>query len=320
VSEAAAPGESTSGTRVSGLEDTQGRLRLSFTRVDTFEQCPRRFRYQYVDGLPQAPAPQLSFGSSLHATLEWLYDRKHPVLPSLEETLQALFDTWESAGYEDVDREEQLVAYAHARRIISDQHARIAQQGFRLPVAVEAWFELPFDDDVVVVGAIDRIDAHDDGTLHVVDYKTNRRARTRSQVRDSLQLAIYALAAEDLYGRRPSTVALDFIVPGVTVIVPIEELDLAAVPRRIATVARRIREGEDTPTPNRLCDWCDFKDICPAWVGDAGVVIEGDDAPATLGRACKERDRLRRSLERDTRRMSQLEAAIARLTGESSDA
>ena len=44
------------------LSDDTGRLRLSFTRVDTFEQCPRRFRYQYVDGLPQAPAPQLSFG------------------------------------------------------------------------------------------------------------------------------------------------------------------------------------------------------------------------------------------------------------------
>jgi hypothetical protein len=73
------------------LDDT-GRLRLSFTRVDTFERCPRLFRYQYVDGLPQAPAPQLSFGSSIHAALEWLYDRKHPVLPSLEELHQTLYD------------------------------------------------------------------------------------------------------------------------------------------------------------------------------------------------------------------------------------
>ncbi len=298
---------------MSVLEDDQGRLRLSFTRVDTFEQCPRRFRYQYVDGLPQTPAPQLSFGSSLHAALEWLYDRKHPVLPSLDDTLQALFDRWDTAGYVDVDREEQLVAYEHARRILSAQHDRIMQQGFRLPVSVEAWFELPFEDDVVVVGAIDRIDAHEDGSLHVIDYKTNRRARTRSQVRGSLQLAIYALATENLYGRRPSTVALDFIVPGVTVTVPVEELDLDAVPRRLADVARRIRSGEDTPTPNRLCDWCDFKDICPAWVADIGELVEGDDAPATLGRALRERERLRRSLERDTKRMSQLEMGIARL-------
>lgn len=303
---------------VDPLRDADGRLRLSYTRVDTFENCPRRFRYQYVDGLPQAPAPQLSFGSSLHAALEWLYDRKHPVLPTLEETLQALFERWESDGYAEVDRGEQLSAYEHARRILRDLHSRIEKEGFRLPAAVEAWFELSFADDVVVVGAIDRIDAHDDGSLHVIDYKTNRRARTRSQVRGSLQLAIYALATRDLYGRLPETVALDFIVPGVTVTVPVSELDLDAVPARLAAVATRIRSGEDTPTPNRLCDWCDFRAICPAWSGD--VHVSADDAvgtedggPSTLGRAVQERDRLARSLVRDARRLRQLETAIERL-------
>jgi putative RecB family exonuclease len=293
------------------LRDASGRLRLSFTRVDTFEQCPRRFRYQYIDGLPQAPAPQLSFGSSLHATLEWLYDRKHPVLPTLDDTLQALYDRWEKEGYVDSERSEQLSAYEHARRILTDLHARIQREGFRLPAAVEAWFELPFPDDVVVVGAIDRIDVDEDGSLHVIDYKTNRRARTRSQVKGSLQLAIYALATRELYGRLPRAVALDFVVPGVTVTVPIEELDLDSVPARLAAVAERIRAGEDTPTPNRLCDWCDFRDICPAWA-EPGAATE----PGTFGRAIQERDRLQRSVARDARRLLQLESAIERLGAE----
>jgi putative RecB family exonuclease len=305
------------GDVIDPLLDAHGRLRLSFTRVDTFEQCPRRFRYQYVDGLPQAPAPQLSFGSSLHATLEWLYDRKHPVLPSLEETLQALFDAWRSEGYSEVARSEQMTAYEHARQVITEMHARIGRTGFRLPAAVEAWFELPVAADIVVVGAIDRIDAHEDGSLHVIDYKTNRRARTRGQVQGSLQLAIYALATRELYGRLPETVALDFIVPGVTVTVPVADLDLDAVPARLAEVAARIRSGEDAPTPNRLCDWCDFRAICPAWIGDPGVEgTAGSDEPSTLGRAVRERERLSRSLVRDARRLRQLEAGIARLSAE----
>ena len=165
-----------------------------------------------------------------------------------------------------------------------------------------------------MVGAIDRIDAHDDGSLHVVDYKTNRRARTRAQVRGSLQLAIYALATEELYGRRPATVALDFIVPGVLVTVPVEELELDAVPARLASVARRIRSGEETPVPNRLCDWCDFKDVCPVWA--EGSVHPDGDEPQSLGRALKERDRLGRSLVRDAKRLRQLDAAIARIQEE----
>jgi putative RecB family exonuclease len=286
------------------LTDDAGRLRLSFTRIDTFEQCPRRFRYQYVDALPSRPAPQLSFGSSVHAVLEWLFDRKHPVLPSVEETLDALKQRWESTGYVDVPREQQLEAYAHARQVVSDFHARVAAVGFRLPAATEQWFELPFPDQVVVVGAIDRVDVDPDGSLRVLDYKTSRRARTRGQVARSLQLAIYALAARELYGRLPATVALDFVVPGLTVEIPVDELDLADVPRRVAEVARRVRAREDAPTPNRLCDWCDFRDLCPAWEGDG---------EATLGRALRDRESLGRSLARDVRRLRQLDATLAAL-------
>ena len=295
---------------IDGVAGADGRLRLSFTRVDTFERCPRRFRYQYVDGLPQAPAPQLSFGSSIHSVLEWLYDRKHPVLPTLDETLQTLFDSWDTSGYAESDREVQLQAYEHARAVIAAFHARVVSDGLRLPAATEAWFELPIDDDIVVVGAIDRIDVDDDGALHVVDYKTNRKARTRAQVRSSLQLAIYALAVEELYGRLPVSVALDFVVPGVCVRVATDELDLSAVPGRLREVARRIRAGEDTPTPHRLCDWCDFQSICPAWVGPGGMPVDGE----VLGRAMRERDRLRRTLVREGRRLRQLDEAVARLS------
>lgn len=292
------------------LLDATDRLRLSFTRVDTFEQCPRRFRYQYVDGLPQAPAPQLSFGSSIHGALEWLYDRKHPELPTLEATLQALYEAWDSTGYAEVDRAEQMRAYAHARTVVSAFHSRVVAEGFQLPAATEAWFELPVGEDIVVVGAIDRIDVDAEGHLHVIDYKTNRRARSRAQVRSSLQLAIYALATRELFGRLPASVALDFVVAGVRVSVPVEELDLDAVPGRLTAAAQRIRSGEDTPTPNRLCDWCDFRAICPAWTE---MRPPTPDEVGPLGRAVLERDRLRRSVVRDARRLRQLESAVDRL-------
>lgn len=299
------------------LRDDAGRLRLSFTRVDTFERCPRRFRYQYVDGLPQAPAPQLSFGTSIHTTLEWLYDRKHPVLPTLEDTLRALYDAWESEGYAERDRDEQLAAYEHARAIITRFHARVAAQGFRSPAATEAWFELPVGDDIVIVGAIDRIDVDDDGALHVIDYKTNRQARPVAQVRGSLQLAIYALATRELLGRLPATVGLDFVVPGTVVRVPTEDLPLDTVVPRLEAVAARIIAGEDTPTPHRLCDWCDFRAVCPAWA-PRGEDADGD-AVTVLGRAVLERDALRRSLVRDARRLQQLDAAVVRLDAELRD-
>jgi putative RecB family exonuclease len=292
------------------LTDSQGRLRLSFTRISTFEQCPWKFRAQYVDGIPSRPAPQLSFGTSIHAVLEWLYDRKHPVLPTLEETLQALYDRWETDGYAEVDREEQLAAYRHAREVITAFHQRLTQDGFTLPAATEAWFELPFAPEVVVVGAIDRVDVDREGRLHVVDYKTNRRAKQRRDVIGSLQLALYALATQELYGQLPATVALDFVVPGIQVRVATEELDLAGVPARVAAVAARIRAGEAAATPNRLCDWCDVRGICPQW---------DESSEPVIGRALQERDTLQRRIVRDVTRLRQLESGLERLAGADAD-
>jgi len=288
----------------SGPFDAEGRVRLSFTRIDTLEQCARRFRYAYVDRLPTPPSPALSFGSSVHAVLEWLHGRKVPSVPEDEELLAALYERWDQRGFAEVPREEQLRYYGQAKDLLLHHRDGLRATGIRPPAGVEAWFELEFD-DAVVVGSIDRVDVDDEGRLHVIDYKTNRRAKSRRDVARSLQLAIYALACEDLYGHLPATVTLQFVAAGgVSVTVPVEEVDVAGVPARVAAAAARVRAGDDRPTPNNLCGWCDFRAICPAWEGEG---------PEVLGPAVAELERLRRSIVRDAARLRSLEDAVERL-------
>ncbi|HEX9766842.1 MAG TPA: PD-(D/E)XK nuclease family protein, partial [Nitriliruptorales bacterium] len=145
-----------------------GRVRLSFSRIDTLESCPQAFRYSYIDQLPGAPAPALSFGSSIHSALEAFYDRKLPDAPTEDELLAMLYDAWDSTGYRDLDREEQVRHYRHAQRVLRRFHRRAAPD-YHLPVKTEAWFEMPVGDRAIVVGSIDRVD-HRDGELHIVDY------------------------------------------------------------------------------------------------------------------------------------------------------
>lgn len=288
------------------LIDGQGRVRLSFSRIDTYRTCPRQFRYAYVDRLPGVPSPHLSFGSSIHAALEAFYDRKLPACPPVEELLAALYEAWDQSGFRELPRDEQLAYYRHAQQVLRRFHQRVAPT-YRLPVATEAWFELPIGYEAVVVGSIDRVDVDDDGDLHVIDYKTNRKAKPRERVAGSLQLAIYALACRHLYGALPRTVSLDFVVPGVVVSVDLDELDLDAARQAVLDTAAAVRAAVYHPTPNRLCDWCDFRSICPAW--------EGDPAEA-LGPATRELDRLRRQVTRDVRTLRELEAGVARLAAE----
>lgn len=285
------------------LIDEDGRVRLSFSRIDTFQRCPAQFHFSYIDRLPGVPGPHLSFGTSIHAALEAFYDRKLPECPSEDELLQFLFENWETEGFEQLPREDQISFYRHAQDVLRRFHRR-EHEHYRLPAAVEAWFELPVGDHAIVVGSIDRVDIDEDGNLYVIDYKTNRKVKNRARVAGSLQLAIYALACEHLYGRLPVAVSLDFVVAGLEVRVPIEDIDLDAARTAVIDTAAAIRADAFPATPNRLCDWCDFRAVCPAWEGEG---------PDVLGPAVTELERLRRQVRRDVASMRALEVAVDRL-------
>ena len=287
-----------------------GRVRLSFSRIDTLENCPQAFRYSYIDQLPGVPAPALSFGSSIHAALEAFYDRKLPDPPTEDELLEMLYDAWDSSGYRHLDRDEQVRHYRHAQRVLRQFHRRAAPT-YHLPVKTEAWFEMPVGERALVVGSIDRVD-HRDGELHVVDYKTNRQAKSRQHVAKSLQLAVYALACEHLYGRLPKSVALDFVVADIVVAVDIDDIDLDDARARIDAAAGTVLAGDYTPTPGWLCDWCDFRSICPAWPDDA--------AEEALGDLEQRAARLRRQVTRSVAELRAVEAGLERVRGELADA
>jgi putative RecB family exonuclease len=293
------------------LIDAQGRVRLSFSRIDAYQNCPRKFRYAYIDRLPGKPGPHLSFGTSIHSALEAFYDRKLPECPSVDDLLGFLYDTWDSTGFRDLPREEQVSFYRHAQDVLRRFHQRAAAT-YRLPADTEAWFELPVDYEAVVVGSIDRVDVDDDGRLHVIDYKTNRKVKNRQRVAGSLQLSIYALACRHLYGRLPATVCLDFVVPGVEVRVDVDDLDLDGAREAVLATAAAVRAERYDPTPNPLCDWCDFRSLCPAW----GPSDDGRH----LGDAVAETRRLRRQLRRDVRTLRELEDGVTRLAQEVRDA
>jgi RecB family exonuclease len=288
------------------LIDGQGRVRLSFSRIDSYRTCPRKFRYAYVDKLPGRPGPALSFGTSVHNALEAFYDRKLPACPSEDELLGFLYDGWEHHGFVELPREEQVGYYRHAQDVLRRFHRRAAPT-YRLPVATEAWFELPIAYEAVVVGSIDRVDVDDDGRFHVIDYKTNRKVRDRARVAKSLQLSIYALACQHLYGALPATVTLDFVVPGVQVTATLDELDLDAAREAVLSTAAAVRAEIYPPEPNRLCDWCDFRALCPAWP---------DDPAESLGAVTVELQARHRQARRAVEDLRALEAAADRLRDE----
>jgi hypothetical protein len=67
-----------------------------------------------------------------------------------------------------------------------------------------------------------------------------------------------------------------------TVTVPVGDIDLDGARELILKTAAAIREELYAPTPNPLCDWCDFKAICPAWADEGATELLGP-AVAEIG-------------------------------------
>lgn len=282
-------------------------LRLSFSKIDVYQRCPLQYRFMAVDRLPTEPTPALSWGSSVHAALERWWDQRHPEPPPVSELMDGLYHGWDDAGFAGMDREEKIRWYRHAQEVLRRHHAQHAPS-FRPAAAVEQWFDVDVGRAVRVRGFIDCVVPTSDGGFGIVDWKTSKRAKTREEVEGSLQLAIYALAARELYGRDPDWVALEFVVPGLRVAVERDRIDVDAALAQIHEVADAIRAERFEPRPNRLCGWCDFRSLCPAW--------EGEDGPDVPGQAVLELQRLRRRQRRDADRIAELEEIVRERLGE----
>jgi len=124
--------------------------------------------------------------------------------------------------------------------------------------------------DIPVRGSIDRIDELADGTLRIVDYKTGKYYKPDPRYQDNYgpQLVIYALAAEQKFGRKV-TIAVDYFVGAKeTHEVSITEEAKSEIHALAQSAWKRLGEVRESQTayfvPSGLCPWCPLVKICPA--------------------------------------------------------
>jgi putative RecB family exonuclease len=238
-----------------------GKTQLSYSKIDTYETCPAKFRFQYEDRVPGRPSPVLSFGDSLHQALFHFHNRPVPVAPTLAELHELLEAVWVSNGFES--EAEERMYLDHGRQILAQYHLENAGS-FRIPAALEHRFSIEVE-GVQVQGVIDRMDRIPGGGYEIIDYKTNRRLPPMSRIDQDLQLSIYWLAAREIWGIEPEKLTLYYLLPGQRMTTTRTAQQADDLKRRIAVVAERIAAGKFEPRENPLCNWCDYQALCPVF-------------------------------------------------------
>lgn len=107
--------------------------------------------------------------------------------------------------------------------------------------------------------------------MRVVDYKTGRAPSELFEGKALFQMKFYALVLWRSRGVMPTLLQLVYLGDGQIVRYAPDEADLRALERNVAAVWQAIRRAAETgdwrPRTSRLCDWCDFRDLCPEWGG-----------------------------------------------------
>lgn len=248
------------------------------SKLLSYEDCPRRYRYSYVDrpAPPKGPPwAHNSLGASVHTALRNWY-----ALPvgkrSVDRAGVLLKATWVSEGYRDADQEK--AAFGRALRWLEAYLAR--RDPAEEPLGVERTVAAKTP-TLALSGRVDRLDRRGDEVV-IVDYKTGRAELTDDDARGSRALALYAYAAEKTLRRPCREVELHHLPTETVARHRHTDESLARHLRRaeeavadIRAAQRAVADGKHLDdaypmAPGPTCSWCDFRKVCPA----------GSDLPA----------------------------------------
>jgi putative RecB family exonuclease len=221
----------------------------SHSRLKTFQQCPRKFLWQYVWKVrPEAEGVEAFVGKRVHETLEELYlrvGREEPP-PALSHLVEDFHARWEHHWSDSVrivrDRRPD-----HYRDLGAGCLERYYQKHHPfdagITLGVEKSFLFPVEEGSGhhLRGIIDRIDVSPDGTLEVHDYKTGRYLPSRRDLEADQQVAFYEAGARHLYPRyRRVRLVWHFLQSGV------EHRLGSSPPQALSAVRRRARAQIDS--------------------------------------------------------------------------
>jgi len=260
--------------------DLTGRDYVSWSAISTYRTCPLRYKFRYLDGLPEPTvSAALVYGSGIHRAIERhfreLFAGNGP--PVLEDLLAEFQAESQSRRPEEIryGKEEDAASLARLaeRTLTAFQQSNVARPAGRL-LGVEEELRGP-----VVPGCPDLLGRVDlivdtDEALVISDWKTARSRWSADQAEEaSEQLLLYAELARDLAPGKP--VRLEFVILTKTKDIAVDRHTLWADPqnahrtkRVVEHVWRAIEAGNFYPAPSAMnCPGCAFREPCRKWLG-----------------------------------------------------
>jgi len=246
---------------------------LSVSQISTWLQCPRKYRFQYIDKVPWTTVPSsLTQGTAIHAALAALSQaRLEGDEPTLDDLHGAYRVAWAAESkpidLRDGESPEALDAMAKALLAVALEQPRAGRV-----LAVEEPFRIELAPGVPpLVGVIDLIEERG-GRAVIVEHKTAAQRFTDQRVADDYQPTAYALAALEM--GLPGVKFIEDVEVRFNVLLKLKKPAIDERPtRRTSRQADELREvasmvwlardvGVFPPNRGWACATCPFREPC----------------------------------------------------------
>ncbi len=249
----------------------------SYSSLDTFRNCPRKFKFRYVDKVtvPRRVTADAYLGNVVHRVLRRLYERgANGVLMPLEEALADYETEWgkleadhlavvsDYLGVDDYQRVGREMLAKHYRAY------RPFNQGTLLGTEVNLTFTLP-GTPFKMRAIIDKLWKNDDNQVEIADYKTGQRLVRPRDDAFYYQMGLYQLGVRESYPMFDNVILAQYFLRMDEVVrhtmTPADLEQVAEDLRQAVTAILHAARTDEFPTQeSALCNYCEYFHLCPA--------------------------------------------------------
>jgi len=258
-------------------------IKTSYSALDTFKQCPLKYKFQVIDKIKVPKIKEAVFGNKIHKALQFFHSQQ-PSSPTLDELLNYFKNNWparrsfsEGGDSPFFDEQEELIYFSEAIKILKGyyEHYLKIKDNFTV-LGTETRFEVLLEnpknqnEKCLLTGIIDRIDKTKTG-IEVIDYKTAKNLPSQQDADHSLQFSLYCLGIINRwpqflkYGMENIKLTFYYLKHQETISTTRNKNQLDRIQEQIWEKLEQIEKSEFQPMPSALCDWCGYKKLCPMW-------------------------------------------------------
>jgi putative RecB family exonuclease len=245
----------------------------SHSRLSCFEQCPRRYKLQYIDNVEveERRGIEAFLGTRVHESLQLLYEEaKRDKILDCADLLKHLRCRW----YDELDGSVIVVRKGMrpedyremAERFVIDYYKKHHpfDRGETVGLEHEVRFNLGGPRTYEITGHIDRLTRLGDGVYEIHDYKTGRHLPKPSDLRKDRQLALYEVGIRSSYPDvKDVHLVWHFLAHNREMRSKRTLGDLERLKSETMVLIDQIEGAVDFPAhPSFLCNWCGFQTIC----------------------------------------------------------